>query len=290
MKNAVIKYLKTIVTMVVFATVSLNANACSKNEGWDYETPPHANKPNDKDEDIIRLVSYNVGVFNKDSDNPGNYKTISDMMKELEADAVCLNEVDNETNRTGKVDQLKKFSELMGWNYCYGPAMAYQGGYYGEGISVKDEIVDSYYVALSKDVGSEPRVLVVIEVEDYVIATTHLDHVSTDAQLVQVAEINKVMLEKYGTYDKPVFLGGDLNATPASATLTAFKKNWTVLSRDKATFPSHNPKSTIDFILQLNNGVAVDVVTSDVIMWFETGDATKASDHLPIYVDIKLKK
>ena len=39
--------------------------------------------------------------------------------------------------------------------------------------------------------GAEPRVLVVMEMEDYVICTSHLDHVSSEAQLGQVELITK---------------------------------------------------------------------------------------------------
>lgn len=276
---------------------SFSATACTPGNTADFETPPHITdpddedkKPGDKDEKSIRLVAYNVGVFNKDASDPGNYVTIANMMKELEADVVFLNEVDKETNRTGKVDQLRRFAQLMGWEYCYGPAMDYQGGQYGEGIAVKNPIVNSYYVPLAKGEGAEARVLVVIELEDMVVATTHLDHVSDAARVAQAVEINNAMVQKYANSSKPVFLGGDLNALPTSATLTEFKKHWKVISRNQFTFPADKPTKTIDFVLQLNNGVSCDVITSDVVTWLSSGDVTKSSDHLPIYVDIKLKK
>lgn len=41
------------------------------------------------------------------------------MMKELDADAVCMQELDSCTTRTKHVFQVKRFAELMGWEYVY---------------------------------------------------------------------------------------------------------------------------------------------------------------------------
>ena len=41
----------------------------------------------------IRLVTYNVGVFNKYIAD--DYPLVAGMMREIEADAVCLNELDS---------------------------------------------------------------------------------------------------------------------------------------------------------------------------------------------------
>lgn len=263
------------------------ASACgsSSDNGGD-EGPLH--KPPSAKGDVLRLVSYNVGVFSKYE--AGNYQTIANMMKELEADAMCIQELDSITTRTNYVYQLKHFASLMNWDFAYGGAMPYRGGAYGEGLATKDKILKKYNIALPKGEGAEPRVLVVAELEDFVLCSTHLDHVSAVAQLEQVRIINEKMMEAYGTSKKPVFIGADFNATPSSATISLLKEKWKVLSVQVATFSTDNPSKCIDYIMQLNNGVSCEVVRSAVPQSFSKGDVFKASDHFPIYVDVKLKK
>lgn len=204
------KYLMTLLML----GLACNAAACMEDEPfYDTEIPPHASIDNSKGEGVTRLVTYNVGIFNKYIKD--DYQLIADMMKEIDADAICMNELDNNTNRTRHVYQLKHFASLMGsWDFEYGAAMPYDGGEYGEGVTTRKKAVNKFSVALPKGVGAEPRVLVVMEMEDYVICTSHLDHVSSEAQLEQVELITKTMKERYGDSGKPVFLGGDMNANP----------------------------------------------------------------------------
>lgn len=201
-----------------------------------------------------------------------------------------MNEVDNNTNRTRHVYQHKHFASLMGsWDFEYGAAMPYNGGEYGEGVTTREKAVRKFSVALPKGVGAEPRVLVVMEMKDYVICTSHLDHVSAEAQVGQVELITQTMKEQYGNSGKPVFLGGDMNATPNSETGKLLQKDWEILTiTGFGTFPSDNPTKCIDYIMQLKGTPKCEVVGSQILRWFKSGDVTKASDHLPVMLDIKL--
>ena len=40
--------------------------------------------------------------------------------------------------------------------------------------------------------------------------------------------------------------------------------------------------------MQLNGTPKCEVVGSQILRWFKSGDVTKASDHLPVMLDIKL--
>ena len=150
------------ITILFFLLLSLSVSACSKDDF----TPAYP-----KSEGVTRLVSYNVGVFAKYAKS--GYKMTARMMKELDADAVCMQELDSCTTRTKHVFQVKRFAELMGWEYVYAKAMPYQGGYYGTGLACKDKILKKFSIALPQ--GGEPRTVAVAELEDYIIASTHLD-------------------------------------------------------------------------------------------------------------------
>ena len=88
------------------------------------------------------------------------------------------------------------------------------------------------------------------------------------------------MRERYAEASKPVFLGGDLNALPDSGTLRALQEAWTVLTpTDGGTYPSHDPKKC---------GVTSETAGARVLHRFEAGDAARASDHLPVLLEIRL--
>ena len=157
------------------------------------------------------------------------------------------------SNRLGVLLELKHFACLMGsWDFEYGAAMPYDGGEYGEGVTTRKKAVNKFSVALPKGVGAEPRVLVVMEMEVDVISTSRLDQVSYEAQLGQKEQITGTMKERYGDSGKPVFLGGDMNATPSSETGKLLQKDWEILTiTGFGTFPSDNPSKCIDYIMQL---------------------------------------
>ena len=96
-------------------------------------------------------------------------------------------------------------------------------------------------------------------------------------------------MEKYGDTAKPVFLCGDLNSTPGSAPINELKKNWTILSVSDPTFPSDDPNTCIDYVMVLNNGAKYARTATAVCYRFLSGDVAKASDHLPIFVDVRLQ-
>lgn len=284
----------------LFAMLSMAACG-SNNSGTETDKPLHGedntevkveetNALKAKPEGALRLVSYNVGVFNKYLED--DYQLIADMMKEAQADVVCMNELDSVTTRTKQVYQLEKVSECLGnWHFCFGPAMDYKGGKYGEGVTASLKPIDQYYIPLEKGDGSEPRVLAVMEFDDFVVASTHLDHKSAVAQKNQAERVSAAMMERYGNTKKPVFLGGDLNAKPESETITALKKNWTIISKTSdPTFSTENPKSCIDYFMLLNNGAKVKVLHSQVITELKSGDVKKASDHFPVLVDVYLSE
>lgn len=274
---------------IVITLLLMVINACSSDTKVDdFDIPPHI-VDSKKPEGAIRLMAYNIAVFNRDPNSPLNYQTIANMVNEKDVDVVCLNELDSCTSRTAKDYQLEKFAKIIGeWDFKYGSAMTYGGGSYGEGIATKEKSIRKFSVALPKGVGAEPRVLVVMEMDDYVIATTHLDHAVPEAHADQIKVINETIEKLYASSDKPVFLGGDLNAKPDSETITTFKKNWTILSSTQATFPSHKPDRCLDYILQYNNGVKCELLHAEVVRFFKTGDTRTASDHLPVIIDIKI--
>ena len=235
----------------------------------------------------VKLMTYNVGVFSKYTDDSA--PEVAAMILEKGAQAVAINE-QYSCNRRHNVYQTKHLAECLGgWNYLYRGAMPYVGGTYGEGLVTKDKVIDEYAINMPLGVGAEPRVCVVVETKRYVFASTHLDHVSDAARTDQARQISETLKTKYSNSRKPVFLCGDLNSYPDSNPIKVLLKDWTILSRLEPTFPSDKPTGCIDYIMILNNGAKVKVLKSEVCTEFKNGDVTHASDHLPLFVEVRLK-
>ena len=164
--------------------------------------------------------------------------------------ALSLNELDS-CNTRNNVFQIKRFAEAMGgWDYTFAQALNYKGGGYGIGIASDPslQIQKRMRLKLERGDGSEQRALAVCEFRDFVFCSTHLDHTSKKAQLSQATAINNWVKSTYGNTDKPVILCGDFNALPDSETITYMKKEWTILSPIKPTYPAKAPSKCIDYI------------------------------------------
>lgn len=244
-----------------------------------------------RDGNELRLVTYNVGAFHKAGFS--TEQMCEQILMELEPDAVSLNELDSCNTRGGICnDQLAQVSAALGgWPCVFGSAIAYKGGSYGIGVltAPKHGVIEKWTAKLPKVDGREVRALAVIENEKFVLCSTHLD-LTDSSQLAQVAAIDSLIAERYEGFDKPVFLCGDMNAEPPSATIQRLAENWQILSSTDFTFSTDNPCKCIDFIFAYRKAAPVEVLEARVCTAFENKelDATVASDHFPSFVKIKV--
>ena len=243
-----------------------------------------------KGDNVLRIASYNVGAFGKTEES--SIDLIAGMMKEIEPDIIAMQELDSCAIRSGEdIFQLKEFAKKMGdWHYRFARAIPFEGGGYGPGVAISPEFnpTSSFSVSLPQGQGAEARALAVIETEEFAVVSVHLDHVSDQARLEQMKIATGILKGKYGRSGKPVFLCGDLNCTPESGTIAELRKDWTILSPQTGTYPSDSPHECIDYIAILNNGAKYETVKAEVCRSFLSGDAAAASDHLPVFVEVRL--
>ena len=246
----------------------------------------------------VRLMTYNVGVFDKYE--ASGIKLTARIVREMDPDVLVMNEVDSCAGRTGNLDQLRAFTRAARrYDGVFAPALKpFMGGAYGIAEAWKRlmEPIGTFSMVLPKGDGSEPRALVVVEYDDMVVAGTHLDHRSKAAQLEQARAITDTLMSMYS--GKPVFLCGDFNALPDSPTIEYMRENWDILSPAKTTYPDSKalpswepdddvPGKCIDYIMVLKGSAEYEVVAADVPVAFKAGSAFEASDHLPVYVDVR---
>lgn len=240
-----------------------------------------------KEYGTLRIVSYNVGAFGKYMDS--SIRMIADMMKETGADVVTLNELDS-CNSRHEINQVAVLARKMGWQWFFGRAMPYAGGSYGNGVILpkKYKILNEYVIALPKGAGSEPRSVAVVETNEYVIGAVHLDYANECAAIGQVKVINEWMSAHFKDSPKPVFLGGDMNANLDSEVIAALLQDWNMLSSGELSISSAEPSECIDYIFHYKSSAPARKISAHTLTTFRKGDVTRASDHLPIYVDISL--
>jgi len=229
----------------------------------------------------LTLVTYNVGAFGKYMES--SVPQAAAFLREVKADAVCLNELDS-CNRRHNVYQLEDLAFGMGMEYAFAKALDFAGGSYGNGIMTAECILYSDIIPLPAFGGYEPRCVAVVETKDYVIACTHLDFKNEEASLGQVEIINKWFTEKYSGYGKPVILCGDMNAIPGSATISALETCWTRISPDGYTYSTEDPRKCIDHIFFLTAAKAVTVRKTFVA---KGQGLESVSDHFPVVARIR---
>ena len=198
---------------------------------------------------------------------------------------VALQEVDNKTNRTGKIDQAAELSRLTKMFYIFGSNIEFQGGHYGNAILSRFPVVKKNNLLLPNLSSGEQRgvlesVIKLSKEQKISFLATHLDHRKPDNERIASAKfINERISLSNNT---PAILAGDFNDIPISSTLKEFGKLWihtnTALS---PTIPVSKPTRQIDYIM-IRPKKSWRVIRSKVL------DEAVASDHRAIFAEIEL--
>jgi endonuclease/exonuclease/phosphatase family metal-dependent hydrolase len=224
----------------------------------------------------VRVMSYNVkngmGV-----DGITSIDRCSDVIRKVNPDVVAIQEVDS-VNRRNNYYVLGRMAEQTGYHAYYGPTIKYRGGKYGIGVLSKQPALSTKFYPMPHP--REDRGVLVVEFKKYYLVCTHLSgQYIKNGRCVQV----DVIREAVSDLKKPVFIAGDMNARPGTPVMNAFKEFATVLSdENKKTAPSYDPRGCIDYVLGTNG--SFKVLGEEVIY------GCFASDHLPLYVDVKVSK
>jgi endonuclease/exonuclease/phosphatase family metal-dependent hydrolase len=219
----------------------------------------------------LRILSYNIRNA-KGMDNVTDYKRIAHIITQSKASIVALQELDSVTQRSKGVDVLKELSDATGMYASYGAAIAFQGGKYGVGVLSKEKPLNQKTIALPGT--EEPRVLLIVEFEHYVVFCSHFSLTEKD----RISSV-KIIEEQLKTYQKPVLLAGDLNDTPGSTTMQMLQQLFQLASANGLSFPSDQPDRCIDYVL-MHHKQKIQVLQTGVL------NEPVASDHRPVMVEL----
>ena len=187
----------------------------------------------DKKGKTIRVLSYNIHHCNPPShvkDSLIDVKAVAKVINEAHADLVALQELDVNTERSGKdLNEAAELARLTGMHFFFVKTIDYRGGAYGIGVlsrlPVKDTV--SYRLPMKENSGGEPRAVAVVTVslkggKKLAFASTHFD-LKAPNRILQAAEIRRIFKD----YTCPVILAGDLNSQPESEPITELEKDFT---------------------------------------------------------------
>ena len=235
--------------------------------------------------DSFKIMSFNICHCATNSTlrvTDDEVRRTAALISSVAPDFACMQEVDNKTTRSSGIDETARIAELTGMHGVFGKALDYQGGGYGVAILSKNEPLS---VTTRTVEGSEARLLLICEFDDFCVATIHLDNNKT-LRLESIATIR----EELAKLSKPVFLTGDWNATPESDTLALIKEFMVVIS------PEHDIV-TLNSQIGVRDEYVIDYVAVDSAhredfyvrrAWCADNrvNGIGSSDHDPVVVDV----
>jgi endonuclease/exonuclease/phosphatase family metal-dependent hydrolase len=233
----------------------------------------------------VSVLTYNIHHA-EGMDKKLDVERIARVIRATEADIVALQEVDQGTTRTNRIDQAGELARLLKMQYTYGPAMDFMGGKYGNAVLSRRPIEGSKIARLPGSGGvHEPRsaIGVVCRVggEQVVFASTHLDFTKEPSDRVEQA---KVIVQAFVDERRPMVLAGDFNCEPGSPPMEILAPHFmdATAANSEKTCPSVNPRVKIDHVLVRPSDrwkvVEVRVIPEEV-----------ASDHRPVLVKLELQ-
>ena len=231
----------------------------------------------------LRLLSWNV-LHGADEHGHLNVEAKGRYIRDLHADIVFLQELDNNCNRTGAINQLRVLAQLTSMQPRFCAFMPFEGGEYGLGMLSALPIRESHCLRLPD--GDEPRVALVCELEllgrPLLAVDVHFNWIEDDVARFAQAE---ALLQDLARSDLPCIVAGDFNDTPQSRTLAAFyAAGFTHLEAPGNSWNARAPSKDIDHILwRAGLGLELGPMGGEVLEEFSL------SDHRPVLARLRVR-
>jgi endonuclease/exonuclease/phosphatase family metal-dependent hydrolase len=240
----------------------------------------------------VRALVFNIHA-GKDAAGADNLERVAALVRDSRADIVLLQEVDNGTRRSGRVDQLSRLRSLTGFHGVFGKAIDYDGGEYGLGILSRWPIEASVMRMLPAPAFADSAARAKYEARGALITKiaapwgalrvvdTHLDATRNDSARVLQAGGLLVLVNTQRDSGYTV-MGGDLNSEPNGPVVKMLAESgWKDLFRscgsgESFSFPAKDPVKRIDYLL----------ASSDVSCRSASVLESQASDHRPVLFEV----
>lgn len=229
---------------------------------------------------LIKVVSYNI-KNGEGMDGKIDLSRDAEILAGLDADIVCLQEVDMYRPRSYFSNQAGRLARVLKMNYVYGAASVYRIGSFGNAVLSRYPARKSVNHRLPA-----PHSQRTMQEVHYIIEGRLLRLFNTHMELnrrLRLLQIQDYIVPLIMSENSAAVLCGDLNETPAGEGITylsqylsdSFAVNSGILT---ATFRADDPRERIDYIMLNQAGTATDYKIV----------ASLASDHLPVMAWIEV--
>ena len=227
----------------------------------------------------LKLMSFNIRMgcglkdpFRLPKDSSGYLPQCADVIRRVSPDIVGVQEVDRCSARAGGVDQTARLAALAGMQGVWVEKIKD----YGISMLFREPPFQTGKVLMKGSLHT--RALEVADFGDFVVANSHFplaDWACTNAA--------RIVRETLAGIDKPVFLMGDLNSRPESATNKALMEDFAVLTDvSQMTWRADRPDRCIDYIMVDRRHAGKVRLKSR-----ETIAAPEATDHCAVVVELE---
>lgn len=233
----------------------------------------------------LTMMSFNVRMgcglkdpFRLAKGSLGYLPAVAKVIRSVDPDWVAVQEIDRGTTRAGGVDQTAELARLCGLHGTFVRKVGQPGGDYGLAVLSKGKPTGVSKISLPGSV--HPRAAMVVEFARYRVVCTHFP---LDAKLREKAA--GILCSELAGSEKPLFLAGDINASPGEASVALLKKAFTPLNDVAApTYPADAPARCIDYLFIGSDRAADLTVTAR-----RTIAAPEATDHCAVVVTACLR-
>ncbi|MGZ8212664.1 MAG: endonuclease/exonuclease/phosphatase family protein [Burkholderiales bacterium] len=225
----------------------------------------------------IRIASYNThGGIGRD----GHFvpKRIADVLKEMDADIIALQEVEN---RATGFDMLEYLKGETGFEAIAGPTLLRRGADYGNGLLTRFKVLKVQRINLCVD-RCEPRGAIDVELDcggtPMRVLATHLGLKPYERR----EQIQRLLRVLEGDRPLPTILMGDINEWFLWGRPLRWMHKHFEETPSPATFPSGFPIFALDRMWVKPRGLLSRMEVHSTPL------ARKASDHLPLKAELDL--
>ena len=233
----------------------------------------------------FRILTYNIH-HGEGLDGRLDLDRIAQVITNVQADIVCLNEVDKGVTRTQKRDLPAELAVRTGMTCLFSNNYHFQGGEYGNAVLTRFPVLGWTNTHLRMLRTGEQRGILQarlrVQGRELVFMATHIDYRRDDAErMLNLAQFCELLPGYAGA---PVAIAGDFNdfpGKPVHARMSErFRDAWVEGGGgDGFTFPANKPTERIDYIW-LEKSAPLTVRQVQVL-------PTEASDHRPLCVELE---
>lgn len=195
----------------------------------------------------LRVMTYNIRLGIQQGP-----EAIGAIIQRAAPDVVALQEVGKHWSMGPQGDTAQEIADILGWPHVlYVNTIEQQGHRYGHALLSRHGFTQSRQLALPQH-RDEPRALLSAQLNHApspVILSTHLSHLK-DERPAQ-AKVLVAQAREHARLGDPVIILGDLNAHHDTPWLRALTQDFQDADAQRArlTFPSHDPKVRLDYLL-----------------------------------------